>query len=365
MMKVLVIDDSALMRKYLRQIIEVEPGFEVITARDGEDGLEKIKRLNPDVVTLDINMPVMDGLTCLSHIMAESPRPVIMISSLTEKGALATFEALELGAVDYVAKPGGTVSINLKEAEDEIRAKVRVAAGASTNHAHGLRERLRSQRTHPAQTPPTQAAPARANNTTGREGLVLIGVSTGGPTTLESIITALPGALPWPILVAQHMPARFTSVFAQRLDKSCALNVREVSRPTPLAPGEVLIARGNADITVGKRGNRRVAISTPIDSSHTWHPSVARMVSSALEHYEASQLICIQLTGMGDDGAVEMARAHQQGSRTIAEAEQTAIVYGMPRALVELDGADEVLPMDRIADRLRTWLTTSRVGMTA
>ncbi len=353
-MKVLVIDDSALMRKYLRQILEQEPGTVVETARDGEDGLEKIASFDPDVVTLDINMPVMDGLTCLSHIMTESPRPVVMISSLTEKGALATFEALELGAVDYVYKPGGTVSLNIREAEAEIRAKVRAAAGAGCQRSRGLGERLRRQR---EQTQPETPGPAAGKGfAAGTEGLVLIGVSTGGPTTLETILTSLPADFPWPILVAQHMPARFTSVFAERLNRHCALSVSEVNRPTPLEAGGIYIGRGDADVTVGRRLRRMVALSVPADERYLWHPSVERMVASALEHYPAQALIGVQLTGMGDDGAQAMSELRRRGGRTIAESEETAVVYGMPRALVELGGACEVLPVDRVADCLCRWL---------
>jgi len=354
-MKVLVIDDSALMRKYLRQILEASNDTEVITARDGQDGLNKIREFNPDVVTLDINMPVMDGLTCLSHIMAESPRPVVMISSLTEKGALSTFEALELGAVDYVCKPGGTVSLNIREIDDEIRSKVLNAAGARfrTRRSHGLRKRLHRHKqerlAHRRHTERTSSIPAAT-------GLVLIGVSTGGPATIETILTQLPENFPWPILIAQHMPARFTPVFARRLDNICDLNVRELEHPTPLTPGLVLIARGGADVILSRRSNRIMAVSTPINSKYTWHPSVDRMVSSALEHYRASDLIGVLLTGMGDDGAETMARLNREGGHTIAEAEDTAVVYGMPRELIEKGGADKVLPMEMIADTLCEWL---------
>ncbi len=349
-MKVLVIDDSALMRKYLRQILEEEPGTVVETARDGQDGLEKIAGFDPDVVTLDINMPVMDGLTCLSRIMTECPRPVVMISSLTEKGALATLEALELGAVDYVYKPGGTVSLNIREAEAEIRAKVLAAAGASSRHSRSLGERLRHARQ--AEERPV----ASGGFQEAGEGLVLIGVSTGGPTTLETILTALPADFPWPVLVAQHMPARFTAVFAERLGRHCALEVCEVSRPTPLERSHIYIGRGDADVTVGIRLRRKVALSVPADSRYLWHPSVERMVSTALEHYPPESLVCVQLTGMGDDGARAMAEVYRRGGRTIAESEESAVVYGMPRALVELGGAGEVLPAGSIAGCLCRWL---------
>ncbi len=354
--KVLVVDDSALMRKVLREILTAEPGFEVETARDGEDALERIRELDPDVVTLDINMPRMDGLTCLAHIMAESPRPVVMVSSLTEQGALATFEALELGAVDYVAKPGGTVSLNLHEVADEIRAKVRAAAGARARRAApaaGPSPRPgRAARAAAPRPPGRHAAPRRA----GEAGLVLVGVSTGGPGTLEVILTALPEDFPWPVLVAQHMPARFTRVFAERLDRRCALAVREVTRALPLEPGQIAIAQGDADVLVQRRLGRTAAVTTEPDASLLWHPSVERMVRSALEACPAERLVGVQLTGMGYDGAEAMAELHRRGGRTIAESEESAVVFGMPRELIERGGADLILPRERIAAQLCHWV---------
>ena len=353
--KVLVVDDSALMRKYLREILTAEPGFEVETARDGEDALERIRELDPDVVTLDINMPRMDGLTCLAHIMSESPRPVVMVSSLTEQGALATFEALELGAVDYVAKPGGTVSLNLREVADEIRAKVRAAAGARARRRTGG-PAAQAAPARPARREGARPAVRRPPGRGGETGLVLVGVSTGGPSTLEIILTALPEGFPWPVLVAQHMPARFTRVFAERLDRRCALAVREVQRAMPLEPGQIAIAQGDADVLVQRRLGRVTAVTADPDESLLWHPSVERMVRSALEACPPERLVGVQLTGMGYDGAEAMAELHRRGGRTIAESEESAVVFGMPRELIERGGADVVLPRERIAAQLCEWL---------
>lgn len=350
--KVLVVDDSALMRKHLRSILETESDFEVRVARDGQDALEQIPELDPDVITLDINMPVMDGLTCLSRVMEEFPRPVVMVSSLTEKGAVATFEALELGAVDYVGKPGGTISLNIQDVGQEIRDKVRVASSSRVRRSRGLRERIRAQRR-------TTVKPAAAPlPVTGVEvpGLVLIGVSTGGPSTLETVLSELPADFPWPVLVAQHMPGRFTSVFARRLDKECALRVLEVDGPTPLKVGEIYIARGDADVQLGRRRGQLVALNAPEDAS-LWHPSVDRMVKSAMDHLVPDQLIGIQLTGMGYDGAQSMSELHGRGGRTIAESEETAVVFGMPKELILRKGASEVLPAHRVAPRLCDWLS--------
>ncbi len=356
---VLVVDDSALMRRYLRQILEAEPDLRVVTARDGEDALRQIEAHDPDVVTLDINMPVMDGLTCLAHIMTEFPRPVVMVSSLTEKGAVATFEALELGAVDYIPKPGGTVSLNIKEIGPELVAKVRAAARAKVR---GKRTRPAVERRPVRRTRPAAAAVGRAE----LPGVVLIGVSTGGPRTLEEILPRLPGDFPWPVLVAQHMPASFTRVFARRLDSMCSLRVVEVDRPTPLEPGMVLIGRGDADVVVGRRLGRVVALSVPEDPQYLWHPSVDRMVWAALEHFPAERLVGVQLTGMGYDGAEAMAEVRRRGGRTVAESEETAVVFGMPRELIERGGAEVVLPADRIAGQLVAWCTdASRTAVAA
>ncbi|WP_025323805.1 chemotaxis-specific protein-glutamate methyltransferase CheB [Deferrisoma camini] len=359
--KILVVDDSALMRKYLRQMLETQDDFEVHTARDGEDALRQIRELDPDVVTLDINMPVMDGLTCLSHIMTEFPRPVVMVSSLTEKGALATFEALELGAVDYLPKPDGTVSLRIKDLTDELVAKVRAALRAKRRprrktraREEGLPKRSVGGRASPkSSTRPSTASPAEW--AAAEEGVVLIGVSTGGPRTLEEILPELPADFPLPVLVAQHMPGKFTRVFAERLNRQCALRVAEVGGPTPLEPGTAWIARGDADVVVSRRKGRLVALSVPADERFLWHPSVERMVRSALDHVPPERLIAVELTGMGNDGAEAMAEVHRRGGRTVAESEETAVVFGMPRELIELGGASAVLPADQIAEQLVEW----------
>ncbi len=354
--KVLIIDDSALMRKHLRQIIEAA-GYETQTARNGEEGLEKIAEFDPAVVTLDINMPVMDGLTCLSLIMQQYPRPVVMVSSLTEKGALATFEALELGAIDYVSKPGGTVSLNIQDIADELLVKVTTASRARIGKSRGLRERLRNQRNKVEAIKvksPQRATAIRPVQKRGK-GLVIIGVSTGGPSTLEEIITALPADFSLPILVAQHMPGRFTQVFAERLNKVASINVIELRGTLLPAPGQVIIAQGGADIKLVRRGTKLMASSVPVDNNFLWHPSVERMATSVKELYDPANIICVHWPGMGDDGAKTMTELHSLGARCIAESEETAVVYGMPKELVEQGGADCILPSYAIAEKLIEW----------
>ncbi len=337
-MKVLVVDDSALMRRYLGEMLGSVTGISVITARDGQDALQVIEREDPDVITLDINMPVMDGLTCLSHIMTRFPRPVVMVSSLTDASALATFEALEIGAVDYIAKPGGTVSMNIKEVRNELVMKVR-AAYRSRAKVRGV------GRT----TPKVTSAPEPATVATGSKargdipGVVTIGVSTGGPSTLEAILPALPGNFPLPVLVCQHMPGNFTKVFADRLNSRCQLTVTELCRSTRLEVGNIYIARGDTDMQMSIRSGMPYLSSVPAGKQYSWHPSVSRMLESVIQHVPADRTLGVMLTGMGNDGAKEMTQIHKAGGVTLAECEQDCAVFGMPKALIDLGGASRIV----------------------
>jgi two-component system chemotaxis response regulator CheB len=347
---VLVVDDSALMRRALKQILVDSGEFEVHTARNGVDALEQLARVQPDVVTLDVNMPEMDGLTCLSKIMEQQPTPVIMVSSLTERNALVTFEALELGAVDYVPKPGGTVSLNIEEVAGDLLHKVRAAAAARVRRTSGLTARIRAVS---AESPPARR---RAPSAAGEVDLVLIGSSTGGPNLLSQVLPSLPAALGAPVIVAQHIPASFTGPLARRLDDLCALRVHEVDRIMTLRRGYIYLGRGGADVVVARRTNEMVVKSVPASADYLWHPSVDRLVASARRHCDPARLVCALLTGMGDDGAAEMAEVRAAGGRTIAEAEETAVVWGMPGELARRGGATEVLPADAIAGQLADWV---------
>ena len=346
MTKVLVVDDSALMRRRIGQILTAH-GLTVETARNGLHALDCVERVAPDVITLDINMPEMDGLTCLAELMQRRPTPVVMISSLTEDGAVATLEALSLGAVDYVCKPGGTVSLDIAAAEAEIAAKVTAAAKARLRRATGLRARLASER--------AKVTPSRAANASSSTGVVVIGSSTGGPSTLEEVLGGLPSDFPAPILVCQHIPASFTGPLARRLDGVCALPVQEVTKPTLLENGHVYIGRGDADFVVGSRGERLVAMPTPSDRTVPWRPSVGRLVRSVMKVVAPQRVIGVMLTGMGDDGAADMALLRRSGAHTVAEAESTCVVFGMPQALIKAGGAETVLPCDDIAAQVARW----------
>jgi two-component system chemotaxis response regulator CheB len=357
MIKILIADDSALMRKYLGGIFKDEGDFEVCIARNGVEALSLARSFAPDVITLDVNMPEMDGITCLSRIMVECPKPVVMVSSLTTRGAEVTLQALALGAVDFIAKPDGTVSLHIHEIAAALVAKIRVAAKARLRQSRGLLERVRHATSESTATERRSLSPQGANTQAGGplRGIVLIGVSTGGPGAIETIIPRLPADFPWPILIAQHMPESFTGVFARRINSLSELEVIEVTRPVPLRRGTAYVGRGDADLLVGNRGGELTAIPMPASTKHNWHPSVERMVTSALEHHDPKRLLGVMLTGMGDDGAAAMAELRARGGRTIAEAEETAVVWGMPGELVRRGGASLVLPLQRVAEQLRHW----------
>lgn len=367
-LKVLVVDDSALMRKHLTTLLKAE-GFEVQIARTGREALTELSFFKPDVVTLDINMPEMDGLTALAHIMTERPTPTVMVSSLTERGALATLEALALGAVDYIAKPGGTISLSIDAISSSIVQKVRAASEARIRGRAGRGDRATAAMPAALSASASAAASARASlvkDAAPRKrtypvsgspfGLVLIGVSTGGPRTLEEVLPFLPANLPWPVLVAQHMPPSFTASLAARLNGLCPLEVREGASMEELQPGRIYIARGGCDMVVAQRGSKLVIVNRPESPAHTWHPSVELLVQSAAELVPAEKLIAVQLTGMGHDGAQAMTELRKAGGRTIAESDETAVIFGMPAELIKRGGAECILPSGKIAQQIRQWI---------
>jgi two-component system chemotaxis response regulator CheB len=357
--RVLVVDDSALMRRLLRQLLAEEAGFETAYAADGVEALAQLAAFAPDVITLDIHMPRMDGLACLDRIMLERPTPVIMLSSLTADDAAESVQALAMGAVDVVQKPSGPMSLGIEALGPLLLAKIAAAKGARLRRTHRLSERVRRLTRSGAPegqrvAAPRSDAPAApsARPADGTPALVLVGCSTGGPPALDALLAPLPADFPCPIVVAQHMPAAFTGPLARRLDGLCALEVREVVEPTPLAPGRVYIARGDADVLISARADGLHAAPAPASPDHAWHPSVERMVASALVAAPAAQLVGVLMTGMGYDGAAAMARLCAGGGWTLAQDEATAVVWGMPGELVRAGGAAEVAPLGDLAERL-------------
>lgn len=337
--QVLVADDSALMRKYIREMLESDPEIKVVAiARDGEDTIEKARMYNPDVITLDINMPKMDGLTALQILVEENIAPVIMLSSLTQEGALTTFEALELGAFDYVAKPGGTVSLNIKEVRNELIAKIKAAASRGIlKKLHRKKEKIKVKK--------RKSAGERKNKA------VAIGISTGGPKTLMDVVPYLPADLPADIYIVQHMPPSFTRSFAQRLNNNSKIEVLEAEAGLETRNGLAVLGKGGYHLTVFKRLNGKIIVRTPAVPKTLFMPSVNVMMESVLSVY-GKNTIGVLMTGMGDDGADAMVKIKKAGGITIAESEETAIVFGMPREAIERGGADYVEPSYKIAERI-------------
>jgi two-component system chemotaxis response regulator CheB len=281
--------------------------------------------------------------------MVEYPCPVVMLSSLTDKGALATLEALAMGAVDYIAKPGGTISLSIEQIERELVNKVRSAARARLRKTQGLVNRVRREHNKLAARPRPQKHGVV-------EGVVLIGVSTGGPATLEEVLPVLPADFPWPVVIAQHMPANFTGALAQRMNTRCDLDVVEASTPLPLEVGKVYIGKGDADVVLARRGRKLVVTPRPANSQALWHPCVDDLVDSALQFFAPEQIVGVQLTGMGYDGARAFAELHRRGGRTIAESQDSAVVFGMPEQLIERGGASMVLPAGQVVRQLKRWV---------
>ncbi|HZH09896.1 MAG TPA: chemotaxis-specific protein-glutamate methyltransferase CheB [Microvirga sp.] len=359
MIRLLIVDDSPLMRRLLGGVFAAEGDFEIAFARNGVEALEQLHAFKPHVISLDVNMPAMDGLACLDRIMLERPCPVVMISSLTEAGASVTLEAFQLGAVDFITKPDRAISLEMETLAPRLVETVRAASRARLPSSLRLAERVRLrsglEQASSAQEPRRRAPaspPRRRIKAAPAHGLVLIGVSTGGPPALDAVLSRLPADFPWPIVVAQHMPGSFTGPLARRLDKLCALNVAEAALPMPLAPGNVYIGKGDADVIISVRPDGPMVLAAPSLPEHRWHPSVDRLVDSAMQHFAPERLLGVLMTGMGNDGAEAMTRLKGQGGRTIAEAEESAVVWGMPGELVRRGGAHVIAPLEQIADRI-------------
>lgn len=335
--RVLVVDDSAVMRGQLRGALG-SAGYRVSTAQDGETALDRIVSDAPDLVTLDINMPRMSGLDVLDALrQTPSPPPVILISSLTEEGAEITLRGLALGAFDFVCKPGTSLSHGMSDLAAELLPKISAALAAPRR-----RSRCRA-------SPAPATAPLMPPPRAGRDfPVVLIGASTGGPGALETVLAGLGPRFAGAVVVAQHMPAAFTRVLAQRLDARVPIPVREADRRMPLAAGTCYIARGGADcILTGPAG--QITVQPVVTGTGSlWHPSIDRLVRSALAVTGPPRLSGVLLTGMGDDGAAAFTELKAAGGSVIAEAEESCVVFGMSKRLIRSGGASEVLSAGKI-----------------
>lgn len=331
LINVLVVDDSAFMRKVISDILTNEPGINVVgVARDGQDAIDKVKSLKPDVITLDVEMPKMDGLTALTYIMKEFPTPTVMLSALTKHGADETIKALEYGAVDFILKPSGSISLDIDSIRDEIITKVRAAAKANIEKIKIYTRAVlrRKKRTFKA---------ARDKQ------VVIIGSSTGGPPALLDLLPRIPKNFPAGILVVQHMPAGFTKSLSERLDSKCAIHVKEAKAGDKIEPGTALVAPGNFHLLI----ENSAVILDESPKIHGVRPSVDLTMMSAVELYE-NRVIGVIMTGMGSDGADGMRLIKKRGGRNIAQDEATSTIFGMPKAAIKTGCVDVISPLDKI-----------------
>ncbi len=346
--KVLIVDDSALVRKLLTEMLSKDRGLEVVgAASDPYAAREKIKQLNPDVITLDVEMPRMDGLTFLENLMRLRPMPVVMVSSLTQQGADVTLRALELGAIDFVAKPRVDVAGSLVEYADELIEKIKVAAGARVSTRGSNRTatmQVEARRTADAVIPATSSA--RVLRTTER--IIAIGASTGGTEAIRELLGALPADAP-AVVISQHIPAAFSKPFAERMNRCSAMSVCEAQDGQYILPGHVYIAPGDRHLLVERDGARyrcRLNDGPPVNRHR---PSVDVMFRSVAQKVGPNATGVI-LTGMGDDGARGLKEMLEAGAMTIAQDEASSVVWGMPGTAVKIGAAQHVLPLHRIAD---------------
>ncbi len=338
--RVLVVDDSAFMRKALYRMLSSDPLIEVIdTASDGEEGYKKARMLKPDVITLDVRMPGMDGLDALRMIMTDCPVPVLMLSSLTSEGGEVTLRALDLGAVDVIDKSSAHTAMDILGIAGELTSKVRAVAGVDT-------DKIVKKRT-PVDAPPPSIRPQTGITVkadTGEMKVVAIGASTGGPPALQEILSKLPAGLNAAFLVVQHMPMGFTASLAERLNSLSKLEVSEAFDGDLIRPGKCLIAPSGLHMTLRVEEELCVHLSkSPEDSLH--RPSVDVLMESVAK-VMGGRAIGVILTGMGSDGAMGIKVLHDAGGRTIAQDEESCIVYGMPKVAVSLGGVDRVVPLD-------------------
>ena len=383
MIRVLIADDSAFMRKVLSDMFNRQSDFEVAgTAINGRDTIDKVKKLNPDLLTLDVTMPVMDGLNALAVIMEECPLPVVMVSSTTQAGTDATVRALALGAVDFISKAGGPIS-KIDAIETELLTKCRAAAKAHVSKFRmtGADARPLIYR-YPTPEPPSMkkievrrktglvlgqkptinkipsklappvepAMTATFNTGNSSKKLVVIGTSTGGPQALQTVITRLPGNLPCGVVVVQHMPPGFTKSLADRLNAISEIAVKEAEHDEIIKPGQVYIAPGDYQLRIVPMGiNRKIVLSkdAPVGNHR---PAVNVMYDSAAEF--GKDIVAVIMTGMGSDGCIGMKKIKAQGGYSIAQDEQSCVVYGMPKAVVDAGLADEIRPLTKIAEAI-------------
>jgi len=347
--RVLVIDDSALIRKLLSEIINSQRDMEAIgSASDPLVAREMIREMNPDVLTLDVEMPKMDGLDFLERLMRLRPMPVVMVSTLTEKGSDITFRALELGAIDFVAKPKIDISTGLKEYSDEIAHKIRAAKAA--------RIKQHVSRT-PAKSETADAVlPSVSNRIASTEKLIIVGASTGGTEAIKNFLIKLPPDSPG-ILIAQHMPEAFTKSFANRLNQVCKIAVHESQGGERIMPGHAYVAPGHSHLLLKRSGANYMTELSDGELVSRHRPSVDVLFRSAA-NYAGKNAIGVILTGMGKDGAAGMLEMHNAGAYNFSQDEKSCVVFGMPKEAIAVGAVDEIVPLDDMAKAVLTKLAS-------
>ena len=349
--RVLIVDDSALVRKQLGELLE-KNGYEIDFAKNGKIALQKAVESDFNVITMDINMPVMDGITSLEEIMKQNPTPVIMVSSLVSADAEPTMKAFELGAIDCVAKPG-TSNVGLKDNGDELLKLIKSASRISKRRMVKTASNLQKK---PIKRVSKEVNQKRHTKKEPASSIVLIGSSTGGPSILEELCSVLPADFPHAVSIVQHMPEKFISAFAQRLDRVSNLEVKEAEHNEELYSGVVYVAKGGIHMHFRKKVSGKIVIRLEESAvSRFFTPSVDEMYFSALEVFKPKDMFAIILTGIGDDGADGMVALKKAGVHTIGESEETATVYGMPKEAYLRGGVSEKLPFDKILQRIRTY----------
>jgi two-component system chemotaxis response regulator CheB len=345
--KVLVVDDSAFMRIIISDMLNADPKIKVIgEAKNGEEGVEMAKTLSPDVITMDVEMPKMDGIEAVKHIMAEKPTPVVMLSSITKDNADVTLEALAQGAFDFCTKPSGTLSLDIDEVKEELISKIKGAHASNGNVGSGI-ERLHDTTQYETQIYNYACTFVPANEGEISKKVIVIGSSTGGPRALDEIFSALPPGIPAGIVVVQHMPPYFTKALAERLDKHSAIHIKEGKVGDLVTNNSALIAPGGYHMIVNN-GKIRLNKGKLVNAIR---PSVDVTMQSIAKTY-GSNVIGVLLTGMGKDGAEGMKAIKEKGGKTIACDEKTSVIFGMPKEAIKLGCVDEIVPLYEIADTI-------------
>ncbi|HPA62890.1 MAG TPA: chemotaxis response regulator protein-glutamate methylesterase [Spirochaetota bacterium] len=351
--KVLVVDDSALVRRIITDALERDPEITVVgNANNGKTAVFKSFTLDPDVITMDIEMPIMNGLEALREIIRVNPKPVIMMSVLTQYGAEVTFKALEYGAVDFVPKPSSVLSMSPEELSAQLVAKVKAVAKSviriRPSRFENEKESSENKDSFRYEAPLKMDSLSKG----GKSGkLVGIGASTGGPSALMKVFSSLPDNFPAPVLVVQHMPEGFTKAFAERLNSSSSLEVKEAEDMDKVLPGCGYIAPGHSHIILERRSGEFLIRLSKSEKVSGHRPSIDVMLSSIAENY-TSELIGVIMTGMGRDGAEGISKIRQKGGYTVAQDEETSVVYGMNRVAVELGGVVDKVPLEQISKKI-------------